>query len=708
MQPANAGTVLGDFDDATFTAHGVTSTFFRREGQFLVRTDGPTGRLEEYPIAYTFGIDPLQQYLVEFPGGRYQVLSLGWDTRPAPDGGQRWFHLYPDERIDHTDVLHWTGPYQTWNHMCAECHSTDLKKNYRREEDRYETTWFEINVACESCHGPGSRHVEWADARYEGSLPEGDPDNGLVVGLGEEEQAHWTFVEGEAVARRVPPRQSRAQLETCGRCHSRRSVIHDRYRPGRSLMDTHRPVLLEEGLYHPDGQILDEVYVYGSFRQSRMYQAGVACSDCHDSHSLELRSPGNDVCGTCHFPGNFDTPDHHFHPPESAGAQCVECHMPARTYMVVDPRRDHSFRIPRPDLSVRLGTPNACNACHTDRPVEWALEAVTKWYGPREEDKPHFGEAIQAGRTQAPGAGKALAGVAADKTVPAIVRASSLALLARFPDAEALGAVQDSLRDGDPLVRTSALSALSARDPRARLRLASPLLRDPIRGVRIEAARVLASVPEDLWSPALLRERERALAEYRQAQFINADRAESHVNLGILHEELGDLEEAEKAYLSALRIAPVSVAAINLSDLYRIQRRDEEGEEFLRRGLETAPQDGGVQHALGLLLARLGRHPESLHHLGRAAELEPEQPRYGYVFAVALQSAGQLDRALEVLETAHGRHPSDQDILVALALYNREKGALDSALGYAEKLVELAPDHTEFRRLLAVLRASGR
>ena len=708
MQPANAGTVLGDFDDATFTAHGVTSTFFKRQGQFLVRTDGPTGRLEEYPIAYTFGIDPLQQYLVEFPGGRYQVLSLAWDTRPASRGGQRWFHLYPDEPIDHTDVLHWTGPYQTWNHMCAECHSTDLKKNYRQDENRYETTWFEIDVACESCHGPGSRHVDWADALPEGRLPEGDPDHGLVVSLGEDEQAHWTFVEGEAAARRVPPRTSQTELDTCARCHSRRSLIHDRYRHGQPLMDTHRPVLLEEGLYYPDGQILDEVYVYGSFRQSRMYQAGVACSDCHDPHSLELRGTGNGVCGACHFPGKFETPDHHFHPPESAGAQCVECHMPARTYMVVDPRRDHSFRIPRPDLSVTLGTPNACNACHTDRPVEWALEAVRKWYGPYEEDKPHFGEAIQAGRSGAPGAAKALAEVAADKAAPAFVRASSLALLTRFPDAEALRVVRDSLRDGDPLVRTSALSALSARDPRARLRLAAPLLSDPVRNVRMEAARVLASVPQDLWSPALLPERERALAEYRQAQFINADRAESHVNLGILHEELGDPEEAEKAYLAALRIAPASVAAINLSDLYRIQRRDEQGEEILRRGLETAPQDGGVHHALGLLLARQGRHPESIDHLGRAAELVPEQSRYGYVFAVALQSAGQLDRALRVLETAHRSHSWDQDILVVLVLYNRENGTLDNAVGYAEKLVELAPDNPGFRRLLAELRASRR
>ena len=708
MQPANDRTVLGDFDDASFTAHGVTSTLFRREERFFVRTDGPAGRLKEYPIAYTFGADPLQQYLIEFPGGRYQVLSLGWDTRSASDGGQRWFHLYPDEEIRHDDVLHWTGPYQTWNHMCAECHSTDLKKNYLPQEGRYETTWFEMNVACEACHGPGSRHVDMAETAREADFRDGNTGNGLVVSLGEAEAVRWTFHEGGATARRVPPRISQAELDTCARCHSRRSLIHDRYRHGQPLMDTHQPALLDDGLYYPDGQILDEVYVYGSFRQSRMYQAGVGCSDCHNPHSLELTSAGNGVCRVCHRAETFDTPEHHYHSPGSAGAQCVECHMPARNYMVVDPRRDHSFRIPRPDLSVKLGTPNACNTCHTDRSFEWATEAVARWFGPDRADETHFGEAVQAGRDGIPGAERALAEVAADASAPAIVRASSLSLLRRFPQPDVLPVIRDSLRDGDPLVRTSALSALGALEPPARLPLAAPLLSDPIRAVRIEAARVLAAVPASLWHPARLPARDRALDEYRQAQRINADRAESHVNLGILDQDLHDLEQAERAYRSALEIAPLPVAAINLSDLYRLQGRDEEGEGVLRRALEAAPQDAGLHHALGLLLTRERRHTEALDHFGQAAEREPGWARYAYVFAVALQSAGRLDRSLEVLEAAHRRHPADQDILVGLALYNRERGALDAAARYAERLVELAPNDPRFRRLLAELQASRR
>ena len=366
MQPAAAGAVLGDFDDTTFTYGAVTSTLFRRDGSYFVRTDGPDGALHEYRVAYTCGVFPLQQYLVEFPRGRYQVLGIAWDTRPAGEGGQRWFHLYPDERVDHRDVLHWTGPHQNWNFMCAECHSTNLRKNYRAAEDRFETAWSEIDVSCEACHGPASRHVEWARKAAKGRRT-GDPTLGLVVTLKDASGGAWAFEPKTPVARRTRPLASRVEVETCGRCHARRAQLWPEYRHGQPLEDTHRVALIEEGPYHADGQILDEVYEYGSFVQTRMYREGVTCSDCHEPHSLRLRFEGSTLCARCHLSSKYDAREHHFHKPGSEGARCVSCHMPERMYMVVDGRRDHSFRVPRPDLSAALGTPNACNDCHKDR-----------------------------------------------------------------------------------------------------------------------------------------------------------------------------------------------------------------------------------------------------------------------------------------------------------------------------------------------------
>ena len=407
MQPADGKTVLGNFDNARFTKDGVTSIFFTREGQYFVRTDGPDGALRDYRIAYTFGVKPLQQYLIEFPRGRYQALSIAWDSRPAAGGGQRWFYLYPGERIHHGDVLHWTGLLQNWNYMCADCHSTNLQKNYRLAEDRYDTTWTDVNVSCEACHGPGSRHVAWAQPGPAGRA-NGDPARGLVVNLKDAPGNRWTLAPGESIARRTVPLATRAEVEACGRCHARRAPVGGDVLPGQPLEQTYRVSLLESPRYHADGQIRDEVYEYGSFLQSAMYRAGVTCSNCHDPHTARLRAEGNAVCAQCHLTAKYDGPRHTFHQAGTEGARCVSCHMPQRHYMVVDGRRDHSFRVPRPDLSQTLGTPNACTDCHKNRSPAWAAETVARWYGPARRGGWHYAEALHAGQTARPDAERQL------------------------------------------------------------------------------------------------------------------------------------------------------------------------------------------------------------------------------------------------------------------------------------------------------------
>ena len=297
MQPATEQTVLGNFDQARVTHRGVTSTFFRRDGKFFVRTDGPDGKPAEFEIAYTFGVDPLQQYLVPFPGGRLQALGLAWDTRPRAQGGQRWFHLYPDMTLRPPDPLHWTGREQTWNFQCAECHSTDLRKRYDLAANRYATAWAELTVSCEECHGPGSAHVAWAETRPAGAPRAAPGATGLVVRLGRGDGT-WTMKDSQrGIAEWTGPARSSAELDVCARCHARRRPIVDPHPYGRPFLDTHVPALLEARLYHADGQILGEVYEWGSFVQSRMQRAGVTCSDCHEPHRATLRARGQ--CGLC-------------------------------------------------------------------------------------------------------------------------------------------------------------------------------------------------------------------------------------------------------------------------------------------------------------------------------------------------------------------------------------------------------------------------
>jgi len=702
MQPATEASVAGDFKDATFQYAGVTSTFFRRDGAFVVRTDGPDGRLQDYEVKYAFGVAPLQQYLLELPGGRLQALGIAWDTRPRAAGGQRWFHLYPGERLTHRDPLHWTGPGQNWNAMCAECHSTGVRKNYDAAGRRFATTFTEVNVSCEACHGPGSHHVAWA--RKEAGWRRLEA-RGLAVALDERKGATWTLDGETGNAARTPPRGTAREVETCGRCHARRGQFADDAAAGRPLGDTYRVALLEDRLYHPDGQIHGEVYEYGSFLQSRMFARGVTCSDCHEPHGGTLRAPGSQVCLGCHAAPKYQATAHHHHPAGTAGADCLGCHMPATTYMVVDPRRDHSLRIPRPDLSVKLGVPNACTRCHADRPPAWAAQQVAGWYprGPRGYQR--YAEALHAASTGAPGAVDKLVAVARDGDQPAIARASALARLGATPTAAAFDVIRSGLADGDPLVRWAAARALDGAEPRFRAEALVPRLDDPVRVVRMEAARALAGLPREQFSAAAAAALDRALGEYVAGEQYNADLPESHMNLALLAVSQRRPAEAEAALRTALGIDPgFAPAAVNLADLYRATGRDGEGERVLRQTLERDPTSGAAHHALGLLLVRQQRRAEAVAELEAAARLAPESARYGFVYAVALDGAGRRPQAIEALTRVLARHPNDRDTLLALATWSYERGDRRQALAYARRLAETSPSSAEVRQLLERLR----
>jgi predicted CXXCH cytochrome family protein len=614
MDHANTDSVLGDFNDASLDYYGVHSRFFRKNGKFLVETDGPDGELTTFEVKYTFGLDPLQQYLVEFPDGRLQALSLAWDSRPKEKGGQRWFHLYPNEEIRHDDILHWSKLNQNWNFMCAECHSTGVRKNYDAATDRFATTWAEISVGCETCHGQGSNHVASAKGRQSWwPFKESDPANGLLVRFDERTNATW----GQNPHSGQPQRSSfpaalRKEVETCGLCHARRGQVSEDWVPGRSLSDTHIVAMLSRGLYQADGQMLDEVYNYGSFKQSRMYAAGVTCSDCHDPHSARLRLSGDQVCLQCHAEA-YAEKAHHHHAGVNPAVGCVSCHMPERSYMVVDRRHDHSFRVPRPDLAAKLGITNACNDCHTDKPAAWAAAAVESWYGPNRKGLQSHAEAFHAAWTGQPDAANLLAAVAADPTAPSFVRASALTELAPRVSASNIGLAQKGLSDADPMVRLGALDMLDAVPPDQLWPLVSPLLSDPVHGVRIRVAFLLAGAPQEGLSVSDRKRLEQAKKEFIAAQRLNADRPESRAMLGSFYARSGHMAEAEAEYKMALRLSPhYTPASANLADIYRQLGREADAESVLRRAIEMSPEDAGLHHALGLALVRIKRQDELL------------------------------------------------------------------------------------------------
>jgi len=705
MQQAAGQAVLGDFNNAQFRHAGVTSRFFRRDGRFMVRTDGADGKLADFEVKYTFGVTPLQQYLIEFPGGRYQALSIAWDARPRAAGGQRWFHLYPGERMDHTDPLHWTGIYQNWNLQCAACHSTHLSKGYAASSNTYKTTFSEINVSCEACHGPGSRHLEWAKGAKPPYAKEGD--RGLTVLRSRWNEAWKPAAAGAKTAQRDNPAGD-ALMNVCAACHARRSAIADREDPAAPLEDTHRLALLTAPNYHADGQQRDEVYTWGSFLQSKMYRRGVTCMDCHEPHALKLRAEGNALCARCHSAAAFDTGQHHFHEAGSKGAQCVECHMPAQAYMVVDPRRDHSIRVPRPDLSESLGSPNACTGCHEDRRPGWAAAAMDKWYGTAWRARTEYGTELHAAARSGAKALPSLLALAVDPALPPIVQATAATLAQPYVRAGDVGTVSRLLVNVDPAVRIAALGMIESFDPGVRAPAAAPLLTDPVRGVRVEAARVLADIGDERLSSDQRRARESATSEFVRSLQDDSDWPAANVNLGNLRMRQGRTADAVAAYERALALdRRFTGAYVNLADVYRRLGREGEGEKTLRRGLALLPRAADLHHALGLLLVRKGDKAAALSELGAAARFAPENARYVYVYAIGLHSAGKSAAALAALRAAEVSHPYDLDVLGALVSINREAGAAKAALPYARRIAEVLPDDPGVRRLVAELERSN-
>ncbi len=677
--------------DASFA---VTSRMFQREGKYFVTTDNAEGKAETFQIKYVFGVRPLQQYLVEFPDGRIQCLPLAWDTEQ-----RSWFHLYPKEPIPHGDVLHWTGRAQNWNYMCADCHTTNLQKNYDVTTDTYHTTWSEIDVSCEACHGPGSVHVQLAEAW----------------------SLFWDRRVGYGLAKLKGP-DSRPEIETCAPCHARRLIVYPGHKPGAYFYDHFTPETLEGELYYADGQVLDEDYVYGSFIQSLMYRKGVRCTDCHNPHTARIKTESpesprpkateNEVCGQCHLPTKYDTPNHHHHPDATKpGTHCVECHMPETKYMVVDPRRDHSIRIPRPDLTVKLGIPNACNLCHNDpqkgETAQWAEDWVRRWYGPMEDkEKEHFALAIAAGRQGRPDAVRKLAAVARRDDLSAMVRGSAIRLLSHYRADESLGAALRGLEDPDPLVRVLSVRSLEGLPPDDLHRWLVKMLHDRRRAVRTEAALLLSALPSSLFAKDDLEALRSAIDEYLVGQQNVAEQPGAHINMAVVYGNLGRYDEAEQEYLTALRLDPNFLPARNnLAMLYDQLGKKRRAEEQFRLMIAAEPDVPEPYYYLGLLVAEdSSRLSEACDLLTTAARLAPGNPRIHYNRGLALQRLGRTAEAEKALKTALRLAPQVPDYLYALCTFYVQQQQWAEARSCARQLLRLQPNNSRWQALLEEIR----
>ena len=664
MQHASATTVKGNFANTSFVSDAVSVSFTQKKDGFYARLAGTDSVEHDYKVLYTFGTEPLQQYLVAFPDGRLQQLPVAWDTQL-----QQWFDPQPTLKARPGEWVHWTEGGKNWNSMCADCHSTAVAKNFSAVENRYDTAVEEISVGCESCHGPGRDHQQAVL-------------NGAVAELGD--------LKIDAMSAANP----QLLVDNCGRCHARRQAITEKFEHGsNTLLDHYLPSLLNPPLYHSDGQILDEVFVYGSFLQSKMYAAGVSCVNCHEPHSARLKAEGNQLCTGCHSAAEFDSPQHHHHSETAAlaaGNQCIDCHMPGRLYMGNDFRRDHSFRVPRPDLSVAHATPNACTGCHTDETDTWAADNVVSWFGPVRAS--HFSDVLTAAQSHPRESLGLLVTLLKDLSQPAIARATAASQLAPAIAVDGVEeAVTSALQDLHPLVRASAASALAQASLPQRLAPLAPLLDDPVRAVRIAAAQALINAPP-MRIPNQFRESFRlANIEYQSSLMANSDFPTGRLQMAIDAHRRGDEQAAEGHYLAAVAIDNhLNAARMNLAQLYYNQGRLADAEALYRTTITQEPNASEAFYALGLLLAEQRHFGEAAQMLRSAATLG-NNPRAWYNLAVLYQQTGNPEMAEKSYLQALQLAPGNSDFTVGLVSLYSQQGLTKKALATVAQGLVFAP-----------------
>jgi len=674
MLPPNDSTVKGDFNNITFTADGVSSRFYKKGKKFYIYTEGDDGKNHEFEVKYIFGFTPLQQYLVQFPEGRLQVPRLSWDVNK-----KKWFNQYAGQKIPSHDWLHWTGNAQNWNTMCATCHSTNLRKNYDVKTDTYKTSYAVINVSCESCHGAGKQHIDFINGDYKSGE--------RVVG---------SFMKLAKKSKQIE------ELNTCAPCHARISEINGSHIESKEILDNYIPQIPDTEFYHADGQVDDEDYIYTSFLQSRMYHKGVTCSTCHNPHSVKLKRIGNQTCTLCHIPTKYDVPSHTFHKKGTPAAECKNCHMPGKLYMGNDLRHDHSFRVPRPDLSVKYGTPNACSNCHKDKSEKVLAEAIIKWYGPKRVY--HFAEDLIPGSRIDAESEKHLKQLIDNKFVPKIIKATATFYLGSIPTQSSLNTILARLASKDSQNRYRALRSLASFPSENWIEAVGPLLSDKVRAVRIAAADLYITIPSNQVPSNYSKAFALAQIELEKSLRYQTDFSTGNVMLADYYLKLKDYPNAEKFYLRGLKKdSNMNYAWLNLSATYNSQGKNSQALQALESALKNDTKNERIYYNLALLYNEMNNNLAAEKAFAKAVELKSTNSRVYYNYGLLLNQSKKIVAAEKVLLKGIQINPANPELYYALTFVYIQSNNKTKAFQTALKLKKLDPNNPNYQQLFQSL-----
>lgn len=667
MDVANNKTVLANFQNITTVHFSQKARFYKQGDLFKIDlTEG--GNTTTYTVSYTFGHYPLQQYLVPTEDGRFQVFPFAWDSREISKGGQKWYPNYANEDIQANDRLHWQQPLQNWNGMCADCHSDGLKRNYSSSENSFDSHWDNINIGCQSCHGKMDDHT-------------GTLTNTKTSLIGSNKQMQqvlsWLLTPGDSVARLRDTQGNLASkqakhvngkfMETCFSCHSLRAPLTDGIEPDVEFLNQFSPSLLSQPLYHSDGQIKEETYVYGSFLQSKMFTEGVTCLDCHNKHTMKVKTQTNGLCLQCHNAEVYQQQKHTGHSLNSTGSQCVNCHMPEVTYMGVDARRDHSFRIPRPDLSEIYDTPNACVNCHQEQDNKWAEMQLEQWHGkptPLSDGEQLFINLQHQGWLPLAVHLKLIN----NQDLNEIKRASAIMLLPNSTQQLSELQVQTWVSSSEPLIRLAIARIGHLLPPTERTKSYKNLLDDKYKAIRVAAANHLISSGLEK-SPSF----KKAFDELIGSNEISSWRGEGKLNQSLVHLNKGKRKLAMASLNQAIDIDPYfDVSYVNLADAYRNINDTKNEQLTLSLGIKQNPKSAILHYSYGMYLIRSGDKPSSIAAFANAIKFDQTNPQYVCLYLLALDSVGNTSKAIRELKTVIKRYRYNSQ-LVELGLSFSQK-----------------------------------
>jgi Flp pilus assembly protein TadD len=657
------------------------------EGRFYVAEITPQcGRIRDdqgtaYDIAYAIGGKNYYNFLALMADGRLQVLPIFYDVQHAAWRNTTQSMLRHFAGAQQDTPISWRDPMLTFNAACFSCHVSQIESNYDPQTDTYATTWNEPGISCESCHGPASEHIRVCREASPGNLP----DDLKLIG--------WKELTVEQ------------QNDACAVCHTKGAPITERFETGDRYWDHYDLTTFEHQDYYANGRDLGENYTLGSWLLSPCVRDGnLSCTHCHTS-SGRYRFQGeqaNHACLPCHEQ-RVENAAEHMHHPNGGATKCVDCHMAMHSFGGMN-QSDHSMRPPLPNLSIAVGSRNACTICHTDQTDEWALEQVRSWHPDFDEHtEPEMRRALLI-KSLRDGQWERLPEVLKYISDPEQDPLFVTSLIRLLPPS---GAPQQHavLREltnsaAHPLVRSATAAALDADNIPADRPALFQAVSDDFRLVRVRAAERLAAlsrsdVPkehreafaraiEEMWSSNNLRldhwsshhnsanilmrqgKHAQAAARYDRAHQLRGDIAPPLVNAAMALATLGSLEEAETRLKRATELPePSPEAHFNLGLLYGEQGRTDQAAAELRKALELQPENAQAACNLAIILAeKEGSRAEAFRLLEHAIEQDPYSPRYVQTLAFYYLQDRRFEDAKRVLEEGFQRGVNSRDMQI--------------------------------------------